>query len=52
MEIKTKKINGANAEIEAVIPKELVNANLEKMAKELAKTASVQGFRKGKVAIV
>ncbi|PHS55886.1 MAG: trigger factor [Sulfurimonas sp.] len=51
MEIKTKKINGANAEIEAVIPKETVEKNLEKIAKELAKTASVQGFRKGKVPV-
>ncbi len=51
MEIKTNKIDGANAEIEAVIPREVVDANLEKIAKELAKTASVQGFRKGKVPI-
>ncbi|MCK4875332.1 MAG: trigger factor [Sulfurimonas sp.] len=49
MEIKTNKIDGANAEIEAVIPREVVDANLEKIAKELTKTASVQGFRKGKV---
>ena len=51
MEIKTNKINSANAEIEAVIPKEMVDANLEKIAKELTKTASVQGFRKGKVPV-
>jgi len=51
MEIKTNKINGANAEIEAVIPREVVDANLEKIAKELTKTASVQGFRKGKVPV-
>jgi len=51
MEIKTNKIDGANAEIEAVIPREVVDANLEKIAKELAKTASVQGFRKGKVPV-
>ena len=51
MEIKTNKIDGANAEIEAVIPKELVDANLEKIAKDLSKTASVQGFRKGKVPV-
>ena len=51
MEIKTNKIDGANAEIEAVIPREVVDANLEKIAKELTKTASVQGFRKGKVPV-
>ena len=51
MKIKTNKIDGANAEIEAVIPQEIVAANLEKIAKELTKTASVQGFRKGKVPV-
>jgi len=49
MEIKSNKINGANAEIEAVISMDEVNANVEKIAKNLSKTASVQGFRKGKV---
>ncbi|MCW8954297.1 MAG: trigger factor [Sulfurimonas sp.] len=51
MEIKTNKIDGANAEIEAAIPRETIDANLEKIAKELTKTASVQGFRKGKVPV-
>jgi len=51
MEIKTNKIDGANAEIEAVIPKTIVDANIEKIAKELTKTANVQGFRKGKVPV-
>ena len=51
MKIKTNKIDSANAEIEAVIPRSLVDANLEKIAKELSKTASVQGFRKGKVPV-
>ncbi|QOY52059.1 trigger factor [Candidatus Sulfurimonas baltica] len=51
MKIKTNKIDAANAEIEAVIPKEKIDANLEKIAKELTKTASVQGFRKGKVPV-
>jgi len=49
MEIKSNKINGANAEIEAVISMEEVNKNVEKIAKSLTKTANVQGFRKGKV---
>ncbi len=51
MEIKSNKINGANAEIKATISKEIIDANLEKIAKGLTKTASVQGFRKGKVPV-
>jgi len=51
MEIKSKKIDTANAEIEATIPMDEVNANIEKIAKQLAKTANVQGFRKGKVPV-
>jgi trigger factor len=51
MEIKANKINGANAEIEAVISMDEVNANVEKIAKQLSKTANVQGFRKGKVPV-
>lgn len=49
MKIKVNKINSANAQIEAQIPKAAVDANVEKLAKTLTKTASVQGFRKGKV---
>mgnify|MGYP002641145993 CR=1 FL=1 len=51
MEIKSNKINGANAEIEATISMDEVNANVEKIAKQLAKTTTVQGFRKGKVPV-
>jgi len=51
MEIKANKIDGANAVIEATIPMDEVNANIEKIAKQLAKTANVQGFRKGKVPV-
>lgn len=51
MEIKSNKINGANAEITATISMDEVNANLEKIAKSLSKTANVQGFRKGKVPV-
>jgi len=51
MEIKSNKIDSANAIIEATILREVIDANLEKIAKELAKTASVQGFRKGKVPV-
>jgi len=51
MEIKSNKINSANAEISAVISMDEVNANIEKIAKQLAKTTTVQGFRKGKVPV-
>ena len=51
MEIKSNKINGANAEIEATISMDEVNANLEKIAKQLSKTAKIDGFRKGKVPV-
>jgi len=51
MEIKSNKIDGANAEIRATIMKETVDANVEKIAKQLAKTTTVQGFRKGKVPV-
>lgn len=51
MKIKTNKINSANAQIEAEIPKAMIDANIEKIAKNLTKTASVQGFRKGKVPV-
>ena len=51
MEIKSNKINGANAEIEATISRDEIDANVEKIAKQLAKTANIQGFRKGKVPV-
>jgi len=51
MEIKTNKIDNANAEITATISMDEVNANIEKIAKQLSKTANVQGFRKGKVPV-
>jgi len=51
MEITSNKIDGANAEIKATITTDEVNANLEKIAKQLSKTANVQGFRKGKVPV-
>ena len=49
MDIKVNKINSANAEINAAITRDTINANLEKIAGQLAKTANVPGFRKGKV---
>ena len=49
MDIKANKINGANAEISAAITRNAINANIDKIAKELSKTANISGFRKGKV---
>ena len=49
MEIKSNKLNGANAEIQATISMEEVNNKIDKIAKNLAKTAKIDGFRKGKV---
>lgn len=51
MEIKTNKINGANGEISTEISMDEVNASVEKIAKQLSKTANIQGFRKGKVPV-
>ena len=51
MEIKSNKINGANAEIKATISMDEVSVNIEKIAKQLAKTAKIDGFRKGKVPV-
>ncbi len=52
MELKAKKINEANGTAEAIISKEDIKKSEEKIAKEIAKTAKVDGFRKGKVPTV
>ncbi len=49
MEIKTNKIDSANAEIAATVSKDEISANVEKIAAELTKSAKIPGFRKGKV---
>ncbi|WP_345976274.1 trigger factor [Sulfurimonas sp. HSL3-7] len=51
MNVKANKIDGANATIEAQITNEEVAANVDKIAKQLAKTANIPGFRKGKVPV-
>jgi trigger factor len=51
MEFSANKVDGANAVITATIAKEVIEANLDKVAKEAAKTMNVQGFRKGKVPV-
>ena len=49
MEISTKKIDSANAQIEAKIDKDTITKKIDKIAKELSKTLDIPGFRKGKV---
>ncbi len=51
MEFNAKKVDEANAVISATIAKETIESNLDKVAKEAAKTMDIQGFRKGKVPV-
>ncbi len=51
MNVKTNKIDAANATITATITNEAITANVEKIAKQLAKTTNIPGFRKGKVPV-
>ncbi|MDX9814482.1 MAG: trigger factor [Sulfurimonas sp.] len=51
MQVKANKIDGANAQIDASIPKDVVEKNIDKVAKELSKSANIQGFRKGKAPV-
>jgi len=51
MNVTTNKIDAANATISATISNEEVAANVDKIAKQLAKTTNIPGFRKGKVPV-
>lgn len=51
MEFNANRVDGANAVITATIAKDVVESNLDKVAKQAAKTMNVQGFRKGKVPV-
>lgn len=51
MEFKTNKIDGANAEITATLAQSDIDANVERLAKQLSKDAKIDGFRKGKVPV-
>ena len=51
MEFNAKKIDNANAVVTATLDKETLDKNLDKMAKQAAKTMTIQGFRKGKVPV-
>ncbi len=49
MNVTTNKIDGANATIAATITNDVIASNVDKIAKQLAKTTKIPGFRKGKV---
>ncbi len=51
MEVSVNKIDKANAEITALIKADEIDAKIDQIAKQLSKTANVQGFRKGKVPV-
>ena len=51
MTFTTNKIDEANATITGTISAEVVESNLDKVAKQAAKTMDIQGFRKGKVPV-
>ncbi|MGB5966140.1 MAG: trigger factor [Sulfurimonadaceae bacterium] len=51
MNVTTNKIDGANATIAATITNDAIAANVDKIAKQLAKTTNIPGFRKGKVPV-
>ncbi len=51
MNVTTNKIDAANATVTATISNDEVAANVEKIAKQLAKTTNIPGFRKGKVPV-
>jgi len=51
MQMTTNKIDGANATISATIANETIETTVNKIAKDLTKTAKIDGFRKGKVPV-
>lgn len=51
MEFNANRVDEANAVIIATLTKDSIENNLEKVAKQAAKTMNVQGFRKGKVPV-
>ena len=51
MEFNAQRVDEANAVISATLAKETIETNLDKVAKQAAKTLDIQGFRKGKVPV-
>ena len=51
MEFNATKTNEANAVVTAILTAEAIAANVDKLAKQAAKSLDIQGFRKGKVPV-
>ena len=51
MEFNATKINEANAVVAATLTAEAIAANVDKLARQAAKSMDIQGFRKGKVPV-
>lgn len=51
MEFNANRVDEANAVVTATVTKEVIEANLDKVAKQASKTMNIQGFRKGKVPV-
>ena len=51
MEFNANRVDDANAVITSTISAEVIEKNLDKVAKQAAKTMDIQGFRKGKVPV-
>ncbi|NVJ52883.1 MAG: trigger factor [Campylobacteraceae bacterium] len=51
MEFNAQRVDEANAVITSTISKETIEKNVDKVAKQAAKTMDIQGFRKGKVPV-
>lgn len=51
MEFNANRVDEANAVITSTISAETVEKNIDKVAKQAAKTMNIQGFRKGKVPV-
>ncbi|MBN2767920.1 MAG: trigger factor [Campylobacterales bacterium] len=49
MKVTTKRIDDANVSMKTKISKEILEQEIDKLAKEAAKSMKVSGFRKGKV---
>ncbi len=51
MQTTFKKLDSANAQIKALITKDTLEANIEKIAKDLSRQVNIAGFRKGKTPV-
>lgn len=51
MEFNATKTNEANAVVTAILTAEAIAANVDKLAKQAAKSMDIQGFRKGKIPV-